>query len=73
MVGETGLERGFLVLPTLAVTTDGGLRRSGNRTEGGGRSQTKFDYPIEFYLYLRLHAYIGAYMKRVQKVQGEGR
>jgi len=65
--------QGFLVLSTLAATTDGGLRRSGNWTEGGGRLQTKFDYPISLYLYLQLHAYIGAYMKRVRKVQGEGR
>jgi len=73
MVRETRRDRGFLVLSTLAATTDRGLRGSGNRAEGGERSQTKVDYPISIYLYLQLHALIGAYMKRGRMVQGEGR
>jgi len=72
MVEVTERTRGFLALLTLAATTDGGLRGSGNRAERGEWSQTKVDYPISLYLYLQLHALIETYIKKGRKVQGEG-
>jgi len=63
MVEETGLKRGFLALSTLAATSDGGLRGSGNRTEGGQENGRRpnliirlaLPVPTATWLYRNLH------------------